>query len=193
MKQGRTKLPIKKQFENEAKPSKAIAASGTEEAAEESETLGKETGNDDDTLTEDQLSEFREAFALFDEEGKGYITTQDLGRVMRSQGTQFTDRELDDMIAEVSSSGNGVIDFPDFLTMMARKMARDPSEPEIREAFKVFDRDGNGYISQAELKHVMWSIGEELSDDEVEEMIREADRDGDGRIDYNDFVQMMLQ
>lgn len=67
--------------------------------------------------------------------------------------------------------------------MMARKMKDTDSEEEIREAFKVFDRDNNGFISSAELRHVMTSIGEKLTDDEVDEMIREADQDGDGRID----------
>lgn len=71
----------------------------------------------------------------------------------------------------------------EFLTMMARKMKDTDSEEEIREAFKVFDRDNNGFISAAELRHVMTSIGERLTDDEVDEMIREADQDGDGRID----------
>lgn len=47
----------------------------------------------------------------------------------------------------------------------------------------MFDRDNNGFISAAELRHVMTSIGEKLTDDEVDEMIREADQDGDGRID----------
>ncbi len=74
----------------------------------------------------------------------------------------------------------------EFLTMMARKMKDTDSEEEIREAFKVFDRDNNGFISAAELRHVMTSIGEKLTDDEVDEMIREADQDGDGRIDCED-------
>jgi EF-hand domain pair len=71
--------------------------------------------------------------------------------------------------------------------MMARKMKDTDSEEEIREAFKVFDRDNNGFISAAELRHVMTSIGEKLTDDEVDEMIREADQDGDGRIDCQIF------
>ncbi len=45
------------------------------------------------------------------------------------------------------------------------------------------ESDNNGFISSAELRHVMTSIGEKLTDDEVDEMIREADQDGDGRID----------
>jgi calmodulin len=58
------------------------------------------------------------------------------------------------MINEVDADGNGIIDFPEFLTMMARKMKDTDSEEEIKEAFKVFDKDGNGYISAAELRHV---------------------------------------
>ncbi len=50
-------------------------------------------------------------------------------------------------------SGNGTIDFPEFLTMMARKMKDTDSEEEIREAFRVFDKDGNGFISAAELRY----------------------------------------
>src|SRR6266536_112773 len=102
---------------------------------------------------------------------------------MRSLGQNPTDAELQDMINEIDADGNGKIDFPEFLTMMARKMKDADSEEEIREAFKVFDRDNNGYISAAELRHVMTSIGEKLTDDEVDEMIREADQDGDARID----------
>ncbi|CAG9787554.1 unnamed protein product [Diatraea saccharalis] len=83
--------------------------------------------------------------------------------------------------AENQVQGNGTIDFPEFLTMMARKMKDTDSEEEIREAFRVFDKDGNGFISAAELRHVMTNLGEKLTDEEVDEMIREADIDGDGQ------------
>lgn len=73
-----------------------------------------------------------------------------------------------------------------------RKMADTDTEEEIREAFKVFDKDGNGFISAAELRHVMTNLGEKLTDEEVDEMIREADVDGDGQVNYDEFVKMML-
>jgi Ca2+-binding EF-hand superfamily protein len=56
---------------------------------------------------------------------------------------------------QVDADGNNSIDFPEFLTMMARKMKDTDSEEEIMEAFKVFDKDNNGQISAAELRHVM--------------------------------------
>merc|ERR1719450_31651 len=45
---------------------------------------------------------------------------------------------------------------------MARKMKDTDTEEELIEAFKVFDRDGNGFISAAELRHVMTNLGEKL-------------------------------
>ncbi|BGP19599.1 Calmodulin-3 [Rhodosporidiobolus nylandii] len=141
-----------------------------------------------DQLSEAQIAEFKEAFSLFDKDGDGTITTRELGTVMRSLGQNPTEAELQDMINEVDADGNGQIDFPEFLTMMARKMKDTDSEDEVREAFKVFDKDGNGFISAAELRHVMTNLGEKLSDTEVEEMIREADVDGDGQINYDDLI-----
>ena len=125
-----------------------------------------------DQLTEEQIAEFKEAFSLFDKDGDGTITTKELGTVMRSLGQNPTEAELQDMINEVDADGNGTIDFPEFLTLMARKMKDTDSEEEILEAFKVFDKDGNGFISAAELRHVMTNLGEKLTDEEVDEMIR---------------------
>ena len=69
--------------------------------------------------------------------------------------------------------------------MMARKVKDcGESEEELREAFRVFDKDGNGSISAAELRHVMTNLGEKLTDEEVDEMMREADTDGDGQVNY---------
>ncbi|KAG4071384.1 hypothetical protein HA402_004088 [Bradysia odoriphaga] len=144
-----------------------------------------------DQLTDEQIADFQEAFSLFDKNRNGSISTKELGTVMRSLGQNPTDAELQDMINEVDADGNGTIEFPEFVTMMVHKMRDMDSEEEIREAFKVFDRDGKGFITAVELRHVMTSLGEKLTDEEVDEMIRSVDVDGDGQINYEEFVTMM--
>lgn len=84
------------------------------------------------------------------------------------------------------------MDFPAFLGMMDRKMKDTDNEEEIRDAFCMFDKDGNGYVSAAELRHVMTRLGEKLSDEKVDEMIRSANTDGDGQVNYEEFVRMLV-
>ncbi|KAG2467128.1 calmodulin-like [Polypterus senegalus] len=144
-----------------------------------------------DQLPPEQIAEFREAFALFDKDGDGTITSKELGTVMRALGQNPSEAELQDMINEVDADSNGIVDFTEFLTLMVKRIKDMDSEEEIREAFKVFDKDGNGSISAEELHLVMKNLGEDLTDEEIYEMIREADIDGDGQINYEEFVQMM--
>ncbi|KAJ2787017.1 hypothetical protein GGI15_001064 [Coemansia interrupta] len=147
--------------------------------------------DDSMTVSEERAAEFREAFSVFDTNGDGYITAEELGKAMRSLGYSPTEINLRDMINEVDRDGNGKIDFSEFLTLMARQTKSANEEDELREAFKVFDKDGNGFISREELRNVMTTLGEKLTQEEVTEMIREADVDGDGQINYEEFVKMM--
>ncbi|XP_067126699.1 uncharacterized protein [Centruroides vittatus] len=139
-------------------------------------------------LTEEQVAEFKEAFSLFDKEGSGQITTKELAMVIKSLGLNPTEAELQEMIKEVDSKGTGMVYFPEFLSLMAKNLKNIECEDEIIEAFRVFDKDGNGIIKADELRDAMLNLGEKLTPDEVEEMIREADPDNDGLINYVEFV-----
>ena len=75
--------------------------------------------------------------------------------------------------------------------MMERRMNGVGHEAEIKSIFKVYDMDGNGFISADELKHMMMQLGEPLTDAEVDEFIRVADVDKDGQINYEEFVRCM--
>ena len=94
--------------------------------------------------------------------------------------------------ALTNPTGNGKVDFNEFLRMMARSKSKmndsdaqsKSEENEMRQAFRVFDIDGNGLIDAQELKMTMRNLGENLTDDDVRAMIRAADRNGDGQIDY---------
>uniref|UniRef100_A0A8C6U9Q0 Calcium binding protein 7 n=1 Tax=Neogobius melanostomus TaxID=47308 RepID=A0A8C6U9Q0_9GOBI len=62
---------------------------------------------------------------------------------------------------------------------------------EIREAFKVFDRDGNGFISKQELGMAMRSLGYMPNEVELEVIIQRLDMDGDGQVDFEEFVTLL--
>ncbi|KAF7805203.1 calmodulin-like protein 11 [Senna tora] len=150
-----------------------------------------------DALTEEQIAEFLEAFRLFDRDGDvelGCITIEELGSAMRSLDENPSEEELQFMIKEVDANGNGTIEFGEFLNLMATKLKEADAEAghQFKEAFKVLDKDQDGYISPAELRFVMITLGEKVTDEELEQMIRDADLDGDGLLDYHEFLRMML-
>lgn len=89
------------------------------------------------------------------------------------------------------SEGNGTIDFDEFLIMMSKKMKETDIEEEMREAFRVFDKDGDGYITASELQQVMLALGESLNEEDVADMIREADQDNDGKVNFSEFQKMI--
>lgn len=145
-------------------------------------------------LNELQRLEFKEAFEEFDKDGSGTISTKELLPVLRSIGQNPTEDEILNLVIEYDVNGDGTIDFDEFLEMMSKHTRETVDQTaEMREAFKIFDRDGNGYIDFKELKQVVTRMGEALTAAEADELFREADLDGDGKLDYNEFVKMMTE
>jgi len=145
-------------------------------------------------LTQKEIKEFKEAFTLFDKDGDGRITTYELASVMHFLGSKPSQEQIEEMIDQVDIDGNGTVEFEEFLKMMSKnpiKSLPKTEDEEMREAFKVFDRDNNGFIDAEELRFTMNNLGQPLSDDDVKAMIKEADIDGDGRINYEEFIKMM--
>ncbi|PAA88454.1 hypothetical protein BOX15_Mlig020349g1 [Macrostomum lignano] len=152
------------------------------------------------------VAEYREAFALFDKDGDGCITTKDLGRVMRSLGQEMPDSQLQAIGAVANARRNaadkdgrnqrsdkrsGSIDFSEFVALMETRKTEDELRSEIQETFKVFDRDQDGFISPLELRHVLSNLGIKLSEREAADMIAEADFNKDGLVDFEEFYRMM--
>jgi len=121
----------------------------------------------------------------------GSVDSSQVSAIMRSLGQNPSEAEIQDMVNQVDTDGTGSIDFPEFLMMMCLKADSENAEDEIREAFKVFDGDGNGFINRQELACVMNNLGEALTPDEIQTMIDDADQDGDGQINYEEFYAMM--
>lgn len=144
-------------------------------------------------VTEEQMAEYKEAFSLFDKSGTGVISSRELGNLMKSLGQTPTEAELRDLVNEIDINGDGEIDFGEFVSLMARQVSDHDAEEELREAFKIFDRNEDGFISPSELRLVMTNLGEKLTDEEIDDMIREADFDKDGVINYEEFVFMITK
>ncbi|VVT53321.1 uncharacterized protein SAPINGB_P003514 [Magnusiomyces paraingens] len=141
-------------------------------------------------LSDDQVSAIKEAFDLFASQEKT-ITKDQLAQVMRGLGQNPSETEIVDMINEIDVDGNGIIDFPEFLTLMARKIKDTDADSEMREAFGVFDKDHDGYISKEELKTLLQAIGENMADDEIQMLMDSIDTNGDGRIDEEEFIAIL--
>lgn len=144
------------------------------------------------------MKEFREAFRLFDKDGDGSITKEELGRVMRSLGQFARAEELRTMLQEIDIDGDGNVSFEEFVEIVSNIGAnetahtdQDQEEQELRDAFRVFDKHNRGYITASDLRAVLQCLGEDLSEEEIEDMIKEVDVDGDGRIDFYEFVHAL--
>jgi len=145
-----------------------------------------------DQLSEEQVAEYKEAFSLFDKDGDGQITTKELGIVMRSLKLNPTEEELRELIQEVDSGGNGSIDFQEFLAMMSRKSKDTASEEEIRAAFRILDKEGQGFVGADDLRLALTTLGEKLTEVEADELIREADLDSDGIVKLDDLIRALI-
>jgi len=63
---------------------------------------------------------------------------------------------------------------------------------ELRGAFQVFDKQGNGMVSTQDMKMSLTTIGEKLKDEELEDFIRECDHDGEGMVRIDDMIKALL-
>ncbi|KAJ8309333.1 hypothetical protein KUTeg_014207 [Tegillarca granosa] len=112
---------------------------------------------------------------MFDKDGSGSISAEELGHIMKALGQNPSRQELDEAIASVDSDGSGEIDFDEFVEMMAKRLKEIDPVNEINDAFKVFDSDEVGYLMADELRHILKTFGDEpIAEEDIEEMVKHA-------------------
>lgn len=116
-------------------------------------------------MTEAEVTKLWEAFKVFDADGNGTVSTEELGQVMRSLGQNPSNTALRDMIKEVDVDLSGSTDFEEFKTFMLS--AQGDRQSRLKLAFSVFDEDGSGQITANELQKVMSLFG--LTEQELAE------------------------
>ncbi|KAK7850186.1 probable calcium-binding protein CML18 [Quercus suber] len=141
-------------------------------------------------LDDVQIAELREIFRSFDRNNDGSLTQLELGSLLRSLGLKPSPEQLETLIQKTDKNSNGLIEFSEFITLVAPDLlpAKSPyTDDQLRQLFRLFDRDGNGFITAAELAHSMAKLGHALTAEELTGMIKEADLDGDGMINFEEF------
>jgi calmodulin len=121
------------------------------------------------------------AFDSFDKDNDGEISVSELGAVMKAMGENLTEAQLQNLISEADDDGTGTINFNEFVKFISSKNRDDEAvkERELLDAFQVFDRDQNGFISMDELRHILTSFGHKFDEEELEDIMDEADADGE--------------
>lgn len=143
-------------------------------------------------LDEEAMEEIKEAFNLFDTEGKGTIDVRELKAAFRALGFQVKKAEIRQTFIDMDKDlASATVTFDEFVEMVTPRMLNRDSREEIMKVFSLFDDDSSGAISFKNLKRVATELGENLTDEELQEMIDEADRDGDGLINEEEFYRVM--
>ncbi|KAJ3652495.1 hypothetical protein Zmor_018453 [Zophobas morio] len=147
-----------------------------------------------DELPKDQINLLKKAFDTFDVEKKGSIGTVMVGTILGMLGIHTTEKMLAEIIAEVDADGSGELEFEEFITLASKFMAEEDAEAmqsELKEAFRLYDKEGNGYITTATLKEILRELDSNLSNEELDGIITEIDTDGSGTVDYDEFMEVM--
>ncbi|XP_015922240.1 troponin C [Parasteatoda tepidariorum] len=145
-------------------------------------------------LSKEQVEMLKKAFDMFDKDKKGSIETTVVSTILRTLGQSFVESELKELITEIDVDGSGELEFDEFLALTSRFLVEEDSEAmqeELREAFRMYDKEGNGYINVIDLREILRALDDKLTEDELDEMIAEIDTDGSGTVDFEEFMEMM--
>mmetsp|Transcript_19572 Transcript_19572/g.36645 ORF Transcript_19572/g.36645 Transcript_19572/m.36645 type:complete len:501 (-) Transcript_19572:73-1575(-) len=142
-------------------------------------------------LGEGQIKALRDTFMALDENGDGLLTVNEMKEGLNKCGLKEIPPDLQQIMEEVDSDGSGVIDYTEFLAATLDKKIY-MAEDVCWQAFRIFDRNGDGKICKDEIKMV-------LNDEDVKnsaakdmaEIMKDIDKNGDGEIDFQEFMQMM--
>lgn len=129
----------------------------------------------------------RDAFAMFDRDGDGQLSRDEVFAVSARFDPQAKRADVDHQFAAADTNKDNFLSYGEFSDMLAN----EPPAGTLAIAFARFDRDANGLIDAAELRRGYAAMGETLSDAEARALIAEADRNADGLLSRDEFMAAM--
>nr|XP_024217448.1 troponin C [Halyomorpha halys] len=136
----------------------------------------------------------RKAFQMFDTTKSGFIDTLKISTILNTMGQLFDDEELNALIEETDTDLTGKVNFDGFCQIAGHFLEEEDAEAmqeELKEAFRLYDREGNGYITTATLREILAALDDKLTSDDLDGIIAEIDTDGSGTVDFDEFMEMM--
>ncbi|XP_049811175.1 troponin C, isoallergen Bla g 6.0101-like [Schistocerca nitens] len=147
-----------------------------------------------DDLPAEQIQLLKKAFDAFDHDKQGYITTDIVRTILDMLGLKMDADTLQDIIEEVDVDGSGQLEFEEFVILASRFLVEEDAEAmqqELREAFRLYDKEGNGYITTGVLREILRELDDKITEEELDMMIEEIDSDGSGTVDFDEFMEVM--
>ncbi|XP_037713366.1 calmodulin [Drosophila subpulchrella] len=142
-------------------------------------------------LTYEQVQELKDAFDRYDLDSSGTLSASEMRLALISMGHEITEAELYDLIRTVTVRDDTELNLAQFMQMMAPRMADIDSDEALERAFKLIDRDHDGFIGGQDVRAIMLILGEVVTDEDVRDICRAVDMDGDGHISLLDFMSFM--
>jgi Ca2+-binding EF-hand superfamily protein len=146
-------------------------------------------------LDKEQIDALKKGFEGFDKEGTGTISETNMMMILKSMDIKADKAELENYAAEVDEEGTGKFDLTQFATVASKFMSEDDEEQmreELKEAFRIYDKEGQGYITNDVLSEILREIDPTLTEDDLLNIIEEVDEDGSGTMDFDEFQEMMM-
>ena len=155
-------------------------------------------------LTQEEQDQIKEKFLLFDADGSGSISKEELGAAMRYMGQNPTEAEVQTMLETLDKDGTNMLEFPEFLTLMGQIKNHDPLSfdlkadslstkqiAEIQEKFLQFDDDQDGVIDKSELGAILRYMGQTPTEGEIQDILLKLDEDGTNALEFPEFLKLM--
>merc|ERR1711913_251966 len=172
-------------------PHPAMASKADPYAGIEFEEINEATG-----LENDEIKCLKTCFDLFDSKKQDFLSADDLDEILRAMGFRPSKEELQEILKEIDEDGSGEIEFGEFCQLCATFLVEDPPleemKKELKDAFKLYDREGQGFITNDTLREIITELLAPLTEEEVEGILDELDEDGSGSMDFDEFCEMMM-
>ena len=125
-----------------------------------------------------------------------YFLADDLDDILRGMGFRPSKEELKEILEEIDEDGSGEIEFEEFCQLCAKFLIEEPDEEtmkhELKEAFRVYDKEANGFITTDTLREIISELDQRLTKEDLDGIIEEIDEDGSGTMDFDEFCAMMM-